>query len=111
MLDFNTITEFSRNHCVTICAFLVPANLISTLSTMVLAALHRPLSQVLRSAGVAAFFAVAMMLHVYTWFAIGVVQLPTYILLWLAITCLFTNLGAILFQRRYLRTYFLIGNR
>lgn len=78
---------------------------------MVLAALHRPLSQVLRSAAVAAFFAVVMMLHVYTWFAIGVVQLPTYILLWLAITCLFTNLGAILFQRRYLRTYFLIGNR
>jgi len=111
MLDFNTITEFSRNHCVTICAFLVPANLIATLSTMVLAALHRPLSQVLQSATVAAFFAIVMMLHVYTWFSIGVVQLATYILLWLAITCLFTNLGAILFQRRYIRTYFFIGNR
>lgn len=111
MLDFNTITEFSRNHCVTICAFLVPANLIATLSTMVLAALHRPLSQVLQSATVAAFFAIVMMLHVYTWFSIGVVQLPTYILLWLAITCLFTNLGAILFQRRYIRTYFFIGDR
>ncbi len=111
MLDFTTITEFSRNHCVTICAFLVPANLIATLSTMVLATLHRPLSQILQSAGVAAFFAVVMMLHVYTWIMIGVVQLPTFILLWLAITCLFTNLGAILFQRRYLRTYFLIENR
>jgi hypothetical protein len=111
MLDINTITEFSRNHCVTICAFLVPANLIPTLSTMVLAALHRPLSQVLQSAFVAGFFAVVMMLHVYTWFMIDVVQLPTYILLWLAVTCLFTNLGAILFQRRYIRTYYFIENR
>ena len=111
MLDFNTIAEFSRNHCVAICAFLVPANLIATLSTMVLAALHRPLSEVLRSAVIAGFFAVIMMLHVYTWFSIGVVQLPTYILLWLAITCLFTNLGAVLFQRRYIRTYFLIEHK
>ncbi len=111
MLDINTITEFSRNHCVTICAFLVPANLIPTLSTMVLAALHRPLSQVCQSAAVAAFFAVVMILHVYTWFTINVVQLPTYILLWLAITCLCTNLGAIIFQRRYVRTYYFIENR
>lgn len=111
MLDINTITEFSRNHCVTICAFLVPANLIPTLSTMVLAALHRPLSQVCQSAAIATFFAVVMILHVYTWFAIGVVQLPTYILLWLAVTCLFANLGAIIFQRRYIRTYYFIENR
>lgn len=111
MLDINAIAEFSRSHCVTICAFLVPANLIATLSTMVVAALHRPLSQVWQSAAVAAFFAVIMMLHVYTWFAIGVVQLPTYILLWLALTCLCTNFAAILFHRRYIRTYFLIENR
>ncbi len=111
MLDINTITEFSRNNCVSICTFLVPANLIATLSTMILAALHRPLSQVSQSAGVAVCFAIVMMLHVYTWFMIGVVQLPTYILLWLAITCLFTNVGAFLFQRRYIRTYFLVGNR
>ena len=111
MLDINTITEFSRNHCVTICAFLVPANLIHTLSTMILAALHRPLAQVCQSAVVAAFFALIMIMHVYTWFMINVVQFQTYILLWLAITCLFTNLGAFLFQRRYIRTYFLVGNR
>ncbi|MCJ8282538.1 MAG: hypothetical protein AAFY76_11450 [Cyanobacteria bacterium J06649_11] len=111
MLDINTITEFSRNHCVAICAFLVPANLIATLSTMILAALHRPLAQVRQSAIVATFFAVVMIMHVCTWLMIGVVQTPTYILLWLAITCLFTNLGAFLFQRRYIRTYFLVGNR
>lgn len=111
MLDINTIAEFSRNNCVTICAFLVPANLIATISTIILAALHRPLSQVSQSAIIASFFAAIMILHVYTWFAIGIVAIPTYILLWLAITCLFTNLGAYLFQRRYIRTYFLIGNR
>ncbi|QFS49260.1 hypothetical protein GXM_06754 [Nostoc sphaeroides CCNUC1] len=32
---------------------------------------------------------------------VGVVMAPTYILLWLAITCLVTNLAAIIFQRRY----------
>ncbi len=111
MLDINTIAEFSRNNCVAICAFLVPANLIATTSTMILAALHRPLSQVSQSVAVAGFFAAIMILHVYTWFAIGIVAVPTYILLWLAITCLFTNLGAFLFQRRYIRTYFLIGDR
>ena len=111
MLDLNTIAEFSRSHCVTICAFLVPANLIATLSTMVLAALHCPLIKICQSATIATFFAVVMILHVFTWLMIGVVQFPTFILLWLAVTCLFTNFGAFLFQRRYIRTYFLVGNK
>ncbi len=41
-----------------------------------------------------------MVMHVYSWFAVGVVMPPTYILLSLAITCLLANLGAILWQRR-----------
>ena len=77
MLDINTIAEFSRNNCVTICAFLVPANLIATISTMILAVLHRPLSQVSLAAIIAGFFAFIMILHVYTWFSIGIVAIPT----------------------------------
>jgi hypothetical protein len=99
MLDFNTITELSRVNCVTICAFLVPANLLATSSTIILAALRRPTHQVWQACAIATFFAVVMILHVYTWFAIGVVMAPTYILMWLAITCLLFNFAAILLQR------------
>ncbi|MDM9381395.1 hypothetical protein QUB80_11845 [Chlorogloeopsis sp. ULAP01] len=101
MLDFHSLSEFSRVNCVSICAFLVPANLLATILTMIFAALRRPSHQVWQAAGVACLFALVMVLHVYSWFAIGVVMAPTYILLWLAITCLFCNLGAILFCRRH----------
>ncbi|WNN91733.1 hypothetical protein [Gloeocapsopsis dulcis] len=101
MFDFNTLTELSRTHCIALCAVLVPANLIATSLTMLLTALRRPLSQVWQSAGIASIFAVLMLLHVWTWFAIGVVMAPTYILLWLASTCLLTNLGSIIVARRF----------
>jgi len=110
MLDFNTLTEFSRANCVSICAFLVPANLLVTLLTISLTLLRRPSHQVWQSAGIACIFASVMILHVYTWFMIGVVMPPTYILLWLAITCLLTNLAAIIFQRRYSHNLSLSNN-
>ncbi|MFM7364192.1 MAG: hypothetical protein ACKO11_06770 [Cuspidothrix sp.] len=105
MLDFHTLTEFSRNHCLGICGFLVPANILTTLLTIILAFLHRPRSQVWSSVILACTFAVIMMLHVYTWFMIGVVMLPTYILLSLAITCLLTNLFVIIWQRNLLQLF------
>ncbi|WP_238361104.1 hypothetical protein [Iningainema tapete] len=98
MLDFNSIAEFSRANCVSICAFLVPANLCTTIVTMIFAALRRPLPQIWLPAAIASFFASIMILHVYTWFMIGVVMAPTYILMWLAISCLLTNIAAILFR-------------
>jgi hypothetical protein len=100
MLDFHTLAEFSRTNCVSICAFLVPANLLATLLTIILTLSNRPLRQVWQSAGFASIFAIAMVMHVYTWFLIGVVMPPTYILLSLAITCLLANLAAILWQKR-----------
>lgn len=99
MFDFNTLAEFSRNHCVTLCAFLVPANLVATSLTMLLSLFQRPQIQIWKSAGVASFLAVLMLLHVFTWFMVGVVLAPTYILMWLAGTCLLTNLGAIAYRR------------
>ncbi|WP_341529710.1 hypothetical protein WKK05_10555 [Nostoc sp. UHCC 0302] len=110
MLDFNTLADFSRANCISICAFLVPANLLVTSLTIFLTAVHRPSHQVWQSAGIASFFASVMILHVYTWFIIGVVMPPTYILLWLAITCLLSNLAAILFQRRYSNSLSLSNN-
>ncbi|MBW4564062.1 MAG: hypothetical protein KME32_23565 [Mojavia pulchra JT2-VF2] len=101
MLDFNTLAEFSRANCVSICAFLVPANLLATLLTIILTVVHRPSHQVWKAAAFASIFALVMVLHVYTWFMAGVVMAPTYILLWLAITCLLANSAAILWQRRF----------
>lgn len=102
MLEFNTIAEFSRSNCLTVCAFLVPANMIATLLTMVLTALHRPSQQIWQASGFATMFALVMILHVYTWFAVGVIMAPTFILLFLAVTCLLINCGAVIWQRRYI---------
>lgn len=95
MLDFNTVTEFSHTYCVAICAFLVPANLLMTLQTVILTALKRSRIQVGASVLVASLFATIMIFHVFSWFAIGIVMPPTYILLLMAITCLTINVWAI----------------
>lgn len=100
MLDFHTLFEFSRTNCALICAFLIPANLLATLVTIILAVLNRPIHQVWQAVSVASIFALLMMFHVYTWFAIGVIMAPTYILLGLAVTCLATNLIAVVVQKR-----------
>lgn len=98
MFDFLTLSDFSRSHCIAICAFLVPANLVSTILTIVLAALCRPQIQVRQAAGVAISFALVMVLHVFTWFMVGVVMAPTYILLGLGSTCLVFNIAAIAYN-------------
>ena len=95
MLDFNTLTEFSHTYCIGICAFLVPANLLTTLQTAILTGLNRPRIQVWASVAMASLWATAMIFHVFSWFAIGVVMPPTYILLAMGITCLTINIWAV----------------
>ena len=103
MFDLHSVSEFSRAHCISICAFLVPAILVTTLATMIFTALRRPQAWVWQAAGVGSIFAIVMILHVFTWFVVGVVMAPTYILLWLGSSCLFTNFGAILLHRRWMQ--------
>ena len=95
MFDFNTLSEFSRTNCLAICAFLVPANLLLTLQTMIFTGLRRSQTQVRQAAGLACIPAWVMVFHVFTWWMIGVVMAPTFILLWLASTCLGLNFWAI----------------
>ncbi|MBW4493521.1 MAG: hypothetical protein KME26_10650 [Oscillatoria princeps RMCB-10] len=94
VFDLHTLSELSRTHCIAICAFLVPANLLVTLLTIILTALRRPQVQVWRAAGFAGILAAVMVFHVYTWLSVGVIMAPTYILLSLASTCLAINLWA-----------------
>ena len=100
MFDFNTLAEFSRVYCIGICAFLVPANLAATSLTVIFTVLHPPAAQVWQAAGIGSIFALVMILHVFTWFMVGMVMAPTYILVCLGSICLGANLGAILLRRR-----------
>lgn len=105
MLDFNTLTQFSSTYCISICAFLIPVNLLATSLTIILTLLGRPVIQIWQTALIASFFALLMILHVFAWFMIGVVMAPTYILLALGSICLFVNFGAVLSHKRLANIY------
>ncbi len=83
--------EFSQTHCVTICSVLVPAILIATSATIGLVFWQHPQQKINISAGVSALLAIALLLHVSSWFMIGVVAVQTYILICLAIVSLSVN--------------------
>ena len=104
MFDFNTLAEFSRTDCIGICALLIPANLVATSLTVIFTLSRHSTAQVYLAAGISNLLALAMLLHVFTWFMIGVVMLATYILLGLGSICLFTNLGAIILCKRFPKT-------
>ena len=87
----HSMAEFSRGHCVQICAFLVPANLAATLQTLMMMAMERPLAQVGLMAAIATVYATVMVLHVATWFVVGVVMVPTYVLLSFGLACCIVN--------------------
>ncbi len=95
MLNFVSLLEFSHTHCVAICAVLVPLNLLATLGTMGLVGLQRPVRYIRVAVAMALLLALVMVLHVLTWFVIGVVRVPTYVLLGLGSLCLVMNLWAI----------------
>lgn len=105
MLDFNTLTEFSSTYCIGICAFLIPANLVATSSTIIFRLLGRPAIKIWQTAGIASVFALLMILHVFAWFMVGVVMAPTYILLALGSICLFANIGAVLSNKHLTKMY------
>jgi hypothetical protein len=95
MLNLNPLLNFSHTHCISICAILVPANLLATLQTLLLVGFCRPRGQVQRMTGIASLCALLMVLHVVSWLVIGVVMVPTYVLLGLGSTCLGINVWAI----------------
>jgi hypothetical protein len=96
MLELNSIAEFSRCHCVEICALLVPINLCLAGATTFLVTLDRSPRMVYSTVCVSILPAIALFLHVATWWSIGVVMLPTFILPALAIICLANNAYAII---------------
>jgi hypothetical protein len=96
MLELSSIVEFSHVHCIGICAVLVPVSLLLTNVTMLLVAFERSLASIRLSVAIAILPAIALFLHVATWWAIGVVMVPTFILPALATICLATNAYALI---------------
>jgi hypothetical protein len=99
MLELSSIAEFSRCHCIGICAFLVPTNLCLASVTMLLTALNRSPQLVHTTIWLGVLPAIVLLLHVATWWSIGVVMLPTFILPLLATTCLAIYAYAIMAPR------------
>lgn len=85
---FSFLAEWSRENCIGICSFLVPANLLTTLLTIILLWQNKPFLPLNFIRFWAFTFAFALIFHVSTWLIIGVVMTPTFILLGLALTCL-----------------------
>jgi uncharacterized membrane protein (GlpM family) len=100
MLDLNHIAEFSRCHCIGICAVLVPLNLLLSAISTYLVGVNRSPKLIYGTAAVALWPAIALFLHVATWWSIGVVMLPTFILPILATICLATHAFAVINQQQ-----------
>lgn len=105
MLDLEPVFEFSRQNCVAICSFLVPANLITAITTVILIIKEQPLNVIGKSIGIAAIFAIALFLHVSTWFIIGIITPVTFILFGLGATCLSINLLAIVYRQQLVQLF------
>ncbi len=99
MIDLHCLSQhlgdFSRGNCLTICAFLVPANLLATLQTMIFWFLGKPSSYIWSTTSMGFIYATLMLLHVISWYVVGVVMAPTFILAGLAVVCLLINGGAL----------------
>ncbi|NJL52632.1 MAG: hypothetical protein HC930_11170 [Hydrococcus sp. SU_1_0] len=90
---------FPSSHCVAICSFLVPANLFTTVTTLVLVATGQSLTKMRWSGGIAAVLAIALFLHVSTWFMIGIITPVTFVLFGLGSTCLIANLLGVAYRQ------------
>lgn len=115
MSNLEPVFEFSRNNCLAICAFLVPANLLITLQILIFLAMKPPSEgvdtkrrflhsglpwQIRLAVALAITFALTLFLHVFTWFAIGVITPVTFILFGLGTTCLVINIGASIYWQK-----------
>lgn len=95
MLNLDSIIEFSHIYCIAICGVLVPMNVLASLQPIIFTALRRPKQEINLMALVASFYALMIILHVGSWFIVGVVRIQTFILLWFASCCLITNTWAV----------------
>lgn len=90
---FDALLTFSHTYCVGICGALVPLMLLSTLASLLCVYYGRRGWPLTSSRAVAGLAIILMVIHVGTWFWVGVVTPITFILLSLASLCLAVNGG------------------
>ena len=95
MILLNGLLTLSRSYCVGICSVLVPLILLITIGTIVGVSSPPSRWSVKLSAVSASVLAGIMVFHVTSWFVIGVVRVPTYVLTGLACLCLGINSWAL----------------
>jgi hypothetical protein len=95
MLDFSTINHLSRCHCVAICAFLVPTNLLLSSTVILLTGLDRSPSTRRKLSLAGTFVALLLIAHVASWWIVGVVAPATFILPSLGLVCTAINWGCV----------------
>ena len=95
-IELASIIEFSHTHCIGICAVLVPTNLCLAGATTALVALDRSTRTIYTNVAISLLPAIILLLHVATWWAIGVIMLPTFILPILALVCLANQAYAVI---------------
>lgn len=105
MLDLEPVFNFSRQNCVAMCSFLVPANLITTITTLTLVARNQSLPAIIWSTTIAGIFSATLFLHVSTWFMIGIITPVTFILFGLGTTCLLINALAIIYRQQIAQVF------
>lgn len=89
---FDQLCEFSRCHCIAICGGLVPFNLILSFLTLVYVVRQASPGLIQKNA-IAVYGGVTLMvLHVSTWFLVGVVMIPTFLLPAFGAVCVAINL-------------------
>lgn len=103
----DSLGNFSRSHCVAICAFLVPANLIATSQTILFTVFKRSAIEIFTITASAIVYALLMISHVISWYIVGVVMAPTFILMFLGIICFAINCGAIWLRVRHIEIDYL----
>jgi hypothetical protein len=94
-LDLSTINHLSRCHCVAICAFLVPTNLLLSTSVILLTGLARSPSTRRNLSLAGTFAALLLIAHVASWWIVGVVAPATFILPSLGLVCTVINWGCV----------------
>ena len=100
MFDLQPLFEFSRFHCVAICSFLVPANLLTTTIAILVSIVRgQSLTKIFWLRRIASVFAIALFLHVSTWFIIGVITPVTFILFGLGSSCLIIDIVAVAYRQ------------
>lgn len=87
MTGLGLILSWSRAYCGWVCGALVPACLLITLQVLVFTALEWPQWQRRTVAGVSLVWVGLLEVHVWSWFWVGVVRIPTFVLIGLGLLC------------------------